>query len=50
MAKPNYGYQKRQKELEKQRKKEEKARRKLEKTNDREKPPIEAPRENEELR
>ena len=31
MAKPNFGYQKRQKELEKKRKKEEKLKRKLEK-------------------
>ena len=31
MAKPNFGYQKRQKELEKKRKKEEKMKRKLEK-------------------
>ena len=31
MAKPNFGYQKRQKELEKKRKKEEKKQKKLEK-------------------
>ena len=31
LAKPNFGYQKRQKELEKKRKKEEKMKRKLEK-------------------
>ena len=31
MAKPNFGYQKRQKELEKKRKKEEKMKKKLEK-------------------
>ena len=31
LAKPNFGYQKRQKELEKKRKKEEKLKRKLEK-------------------
>ena len=32
MAKPNFGYQKRQKELEKKRKKEEKMKKKLEKS------------------
>jgi hypothetical protein len=40
LAKPNFGYQKRQKELEKKRKKEEKMKRKLEKHAP---PPAEAP-------
>jgi hypothetical protein len=47
MAKPNYSYQKRQKELEKQKKQEEKRQKRLAKRSDDAQPDEEAPSDNE---